>query len=172
MIELNNINGKVMKFGDNINTDVIIPSKYLELREPSLFAKYIMEPIRPSTQNDIEKLGLTILVAGRDFGGGSSREQAPEALKQAGIKAVVAESFATIFYRNSINVGLPVLEAPEIINFAQEGDSISINFDTAEISNITRSTSMTGKKINPFLLDKLRIGGLLPELQEYVKRNN
>ncbi len=170
MIELN-INGKVMKFGDGINTDVIIPSKYLELRDPSIFSKHIMEPIRPGVFNDIAKLGMTVLVAGNDFGSGSSREQAPEALKQAGFDAVVAESFATIFYRNSINVGLPVMEIPGVAKFVEEGDHLSINFDTAEVRNITQSTSMSGKKTNSFLLDKLRIGGLIPELQEFVRRN-
>lgn len=170
MAELNNINGKVMKFGESINTDVIIPSKYLELRNPSLFSKYVMEPIRASAYQDIEQLGQNIIVADKDFGCGSSREQAPEALKSAGIKAIVAESFATIFYRNAINVGLPVIEVHGISNFVNEGDHISIDFDSAEIRNLTQSTSMTGEKTNPFLLDKLRVGGLIPELQEFVRR--
>ena len=171
MPELSNINGKVMKFGGSINTDVIIPSKYLELRDPSLLSKYIMEPIRPNAYRDIEELGKNIIVADRDFGCGSSREQAPEALKNAGVKAVVAESFATIFYRNAINVGLPVIEVHGITNFVNEGDMITINFEIAEIRNITQATAMIAEKTNPFLLEKLRIGGLIPELQEFVRRN-
>jgi 3-isopropylmalate/(R)-2-methylmalate dehydratase small subunit len=167
-LDLSNVNGRVMKFGMSINTDVIIPSKHLELKDPSLLTKYVMEPIRPNTNQEIKQLGMTILVADRDFGCGSSREQAPEALKLAGFKAIVAESFASIFYRNAINVGLPVLEVPGITKFVNEGDHISINFEQAEIKNNTKSTSMIGNKINPFLLDKLKIGGLIAELSNFV----
>lgn len=168
-MELIRITGKTMKFGPNMNTDIIIPSQYLEDKDPKIFCKYLMAAIRPTTFDEIQEQGDTIFVADIDFGSGSSREQAPDAIKYAGVKLVIAESFASIFYRNSINVGLPILEAPGIVDFVDEGDELEINLEKAEINNITKSTQLKGKMIEKFLLNKLLKGGLIPELKAYVK---
>lgn len=168
-MELIRITGKTMKFGPNMNTDIIIPSQYLEDKDPKIFCKYLMAAIRPTTFDEIQEQGDTIFVADIDFGSGSSREQAPDAIKYAGVKLVIAESFASIFYRNSINVGLPILEAPGIVDFADEGDELEINLEKAEINNITKNTQLKGKMIEESLLNKLLKGGLILELKAYVK---
>lgn len=169
-MELLKISGKTMKFGPNMNTDIIIPSQYLEDKDPKIFCKYLMAAIRPTTFDEVQKQGDTIFVADIDFGSGSSREQAPDAIKYAGVKLVIAESFASIFYRNSINVGLPILEAPGIVDFADETDELEVNLENAEIKNLTKNSKLKGKVIEEFLLNKLQKGGLIPELKAYVKK--
>ncbi len=170
-IDVTNITGKAMKFGDGMNTDIIIPSQYLEDSDPNVFCKYVMAAVRPTTYDEIQKQGDTIFVGGKDFGSGSSREQAPDAIKYAGVKAVVAESFASIFFRNCVNVGLPLLEVPDITSAVEEGDELLVNLEEGFVKNITKGTIYKGRPIEAFLLNKLKKGGLIPELQEYVKQH-
>ena len=129
-----NINGKVWKYGDDVNTDLIVPGKYLELVDPQEMALHAMEGIDPEfpqriTQGDV-------VVGGANFGCGSSREHAPLALKYAGVGAVIAESFARIFYRNAINVGLPALECPGIIEAVDQGDQLEVDITGGKVRNI------------------------------------
>lgn len=157
------LSGKAIKFGDNIDTDVILPGKYLILTDPEELGKHAMEGISRDFVTKSSK--GSILVAGENFGQGSSREQAPVALKGAGVKCVLAESFARIFYRNAFNVGLPVLECPGIKSKVEEGDEISIDLEQGTINNATKGLSMTGNPIPDFLLAILRDGGIIENLR-------
>ncbi len=170
-LNLSEIKGKAMKFGDGMNTDIIIPSQYLEDSDPLVYCKHVMAAVRPTTYDEIQERGSTIFVGGKDFGSGSSREQAPDAIKYAGVKAVVAESFASIFFRNCVNVGLPLLEVPEITAHIEEGDEIIVNLEEGTVTKVATNEVFNGKKIEPFLLNKLRKGGLIPELREYVTKH-
>lgn len=171
MVDLSNLSGKAMVFGDYMNTDIIIASHFLEDSDPNIYCKNVMYPIRPTTWQEVQDQGDTIFVGGLDFGSGSSREQAPDAIKYTGIKAVVAESFATIFFRNCINVGLPLLEVPGITKEVEEGAEISVNLETGEVTLKSNGKVLQGNKLEPFLLNKMQKGGLIPELQDYVKQN-
>ncbi len=151
---LNKITGKVWKFGDNIDTDVIIPGKYLRTTDMSVFAAHIMEGIDPQFSQKVKK--DNIIVAGGNFGCGSSREQAPLALKHAGVACIVAESFARIFFRNAINVGLPIIEAK--ID-CEEGDIIEIDFEKGIVKN--KNKTFSGTKLPDFLREVLTDGGLV-----------
>lgn len=161
------VKGKVFKFGDNIDTDVIIPARYLNAPSPEDLAKHCMEDIDPEFVNKVHT--GDIIVGGSNFGCGSSREHAPIAIQAAGVSCVIAENFARIFYRNSINIGFPILECPEAAREIKEGDTISVDFNTGIISDET-----TGKtyKANPFpefinnIIDK---GGLLPYIKEKLE---
>jgi 3-isopropylmalate/(R)-2-methylmalate dehydratase small subunit len=170
-IDITNLQGKAMKFGDGMNTDIIIPSQHLEDRDPNKYCKFVMAAVRPTTYNEVQKIGDVIFVGGEDFGSGSSREQAPDAIKYAGVKAVVAEKFASIFFRNCVNVGLPLLEVPNITKQVDELDELHVDLETGIVKNLTKGTEIQGKAIENFLLNKLRKGGLIPELQEFVKEN-
>ncbi len=167
--DFTNIRGKVMKFGDGMNTDIIIPSQYLEESDPIIYCRYVMSAVRPTTYDEIQKYEDVIFVGGKDFGSGSSREQAPDAIKYAGVKLVIAESFASIFFRNCVNVGLPLLEVPNITDKVEEGDVLLVNLETAEVMNERTQEVLNGHQIEGFLLNKIKKGGLIPELQEYVK---
>ncbi len=161
-----------MKFGDGMNTDIIIPSKYLEYKDPKDYCKFVMAAVRPSTWEEVQEWGDVIFVGGKDFGSGSSREQAPDAIKFTGIKAVVAESFATIFFRNCINVGLPLIQIDDITTKVEEKDKLKVNLESGQVENISKGEVYEGKPLEDFLLDKMKIGGLIPELQNYVKEHN
>jgi len=150
----NIISGRVWKFGDNIDTDVIIPGKYLRTTDMSVFASHVMEGIDPQFSKKVKK--GDIIVAGENFGCGSSREQAPLALKHAGIACIVAASFARIFFRNAINVGLPIIE---VRIECEEGDSIEIDLEKGTVKNKDRT--YTGSKLPDFLCDILTDGGLI-----------
>ena len=156
MISKNNIiiSGKTWKFGDNIDTDVIIPGKYLRTTDMSVFASHVMEGIDPLFSQKVRK--GDIIVAGKNFGCGSSREQAPLALKYAGVACVVAESFARIFFRNAINVGLPIIEASIDCN---EGDTIEIDLEKGIVKNNERTYHAI--KLPDFLREILADGGLV-----------
>ncbi|MEM1607057.1 MAG: 3-isopropylmalate dehydratase small subunit [Candidatus Bathyarchaeia archaeon] len=156
------VSGKAVKYGDNINTDIIIPSKYLTSLDPNELAKHAMEGIDPDFPRKAKE-GV-IIVAGRNFGCGSSREQAPIALKYAGVKCIVAESFARIFYRNSINIGLPVLEAPGVSGMVEDGDKLTIILDDGEILNETSGKVIKANKLPEFILEIIRDGGLIEHL--------
>ena len=151
---INKFSGKVWKFGDNIDTDVIIPGKYLRTTDMSLLASHAMEGIDPQFSQKVQK--GDIIVAGKNFGCGSSREQAPLALKHAGIACIVAESFARIFFRNAINVGLPIIEAK--ID-CEEGDVIEINTGKGLVKNKNKTYPAT--KLPDFLQEILADGGLV-----------
>jgi len=155
MIGKNNIiSGKAWKFGDNVDTDVIIPGKYLRTTDMNVFASHVMEGIDPLFSQKVRK--GDIIVAGKNFGCGSSREQAPLALKYAGIACIVAESFARIFFRNAINVGLPIIEAR--ID-CEEGDNIEIDLEKGIVKNNGKTYPAT--KLPDFLREILADGGLV-----------
>lgn len=151
---IDKISGRAWKFGDNIDTDVIIPGKYLRTTDMSVFASHVMEGIDPMFPQKVKK--GDIIVAGKNFGCGSSREQAPLALKHAGIVCIIAESFARIFFRNAINVGLPIIEAKIDCN---EGDIIEVDLENGAVRN--KNKTYTGTKLPDFLREILADGGLV-----------
>lgn len=158
---ISKISGRVWKFKDNIDTDIIIPGKYLRTTDMSVFASHVMEGIDPGFPQKVKK--GDIIVAGKNFGCGSSREQAPLALKHAGVECIVAESFARIFFRNAINVGLPIIEAkPD----CKEGDIIEIDLENGIV--ITKDGSYTGTKLPDFLREILSDGGLVDHHKKKV----
>lgn len=160
------ITGRVIKYGDNINTDIIIPSKYLTSLDPEEWAKHAMEGIDPDFPRKAKE-GV-IIVAGRNFGCGSSREQAPQALKYAGVKCIIAESFARIFYRNAINIGLPVLESPGITAKVNEGDALTVYLDEGKIVNESSGEVIFANKLPDFILEIIRDGGLIEHLIKVI----
>ena len=158
------ITGRVWKFGDDIDTDIIIPGRYLVLTDEKELAKHAMEGLDPEFNGKVQE--GDIILAGKNFGCGSSREHAPIALKAAGISAVVAESFARIFYRNAINVGLPLLESEKISSKITEGDKIELNMDKGILKDETTGEEYKLKKLPEFMLEILNNGGLIPYLKE------
>ncbi|SFV64258.1 3-isopropylmalate dehydratase small subunit [hydrothermal vent metagenome] len=152
------LQGKVWKFGDHIDTDLIIAARYLNTSEPSELAKHVMEDADPEFVNKI-KVG-DIIVAGENFGCGSSREHAPIALKSAGISAVIAPTFARIFYRNSFNMGLPIFELEESAEIL-EGDTVKIDMDKGEIINISQAKTYRFTAIPEFMQELVDAGGLI-----------
>jgi len=159
------IRGRAIVYGDKIDTDVIIPAKYLVYTDPAVLGQHVMEPLDPEFP---KKAKGAILVAGRAFGMGSSREQAAIALKGAGVLAVVAESFARIFFRNAINVGLPVLQVPGITKKVREGDTLEVDLEGGYCHNLSTGEKVEGKPITGLPLAILKSGGLLNYLK-YVK---
>jgi len=157
------ITGKAVKFGDNIDTDVILPGKYMVLTDPVELAKHAMEGLDPSFARKTRS-GV-IIVAGRNFGCGSSREQAPLALKHAGVRSVLAESFARIFYRNSINIGLPVLECRGILDKVEEGDELAVDPEKGVITNKSKNSTLHATRLPAFILEILSDGGLIEHLR-------
>ncbi|MEM3383557.1 MAG: 3-isopropylmalate dehydratase small subunit [Nitrososphaerales archaeon] len=164
MIDLR-ISGKVIKYGDDINTDYIIPAKYLVLTDPKELAKHAMESLDPSFT---EKSKDAIIVAGKNFGCGSSREQAPISLKYAGIKAIVAKSFARIFYRNAINIGLPVLECEDLWDKVKDGDQLILDLKSGKIENLNNNTYAQAQPLPGFILELIEMGGLLNKLKRMI----
>jgi 3-isopropylmalate/(R)-2-methylmalate dehydratase small subunit len=163
MSEMFKIKGKVWLFGDDVDTDVILPGKYLVLTQPADLAKHAMEGISPGFSDKISK--GDIIVAGKNFGCGSSREHAPVALKHTGVSAVVAESFSRIFYRNAINIGLPAVISQGARRRIKEGEVVAIDLEKGEL------TTQAGEKISAeqfpqFLLEILRDGGLVQNLKK------
>lgn len=156
--------GKVFKYGDNVDTDVIIPARYLNSSDPAELAQHCMEDIDTEFLKKV-KHG-DIVVANKNFGCGSSREHAPIALKAAGISCVIAETFARIFYRNAINIGLPIIECPEAAKEITEGDEVEIDFDSGMIYDITRNTQYQGQAFPPFMQKIIESEGLI----NYINR--
>lgn len=150
------LKGKVIKYGDNVDTDVIIPARYLNTSDPKELAAHCMEDLDKTFVSRV-KPG-DIMVAGSNFGCGSSREHAPLVIKTSGIGAVIAKSFARIFFRNAINIGLPIIECDTDID---EGDRVEIDFDRGEIRNLTKNTSVDFAPFPPFLQDIISKGGLM-----------
>ncbi len=157
--------GKAVKYGDNVDTDVIIPARYLNTSDPDELARHCMEDLDSGFLDKI-KPG-DIMVAGRNFGCGSSREHAPIAIKASGIACVIAETFARIFYRNSINTGLPILECKEAAAEIEDGDSITIDFETGTITNITSGKTYTAQPFPEFMQEIISADGLI----NYIKKN-
>ena len=162
------VKAKALKFGNNIDTDVILPGKWLSLIEPKELAKHAMEGIDAGFPKKAEK-GI-IIIGGKNFGCGSSREQAPLALKYAGVQCVLAESFARIFFRNSINIGLPVIECKGISAAANEGDEVAVDFEAGKIQNVTQKKKLQGTKLPPFILEILTDGGLIENLRKRLNK--
>src|SRR5574344_1701287 len=141
--------GKVFKYGDNVDTDVIIPARYLNSSDPAELATHCMEDIDKEFVNKVNK--GDIMVANKNFGCGSSREHAPIAIKAAGVSCVIAETFARIFYRNAINIGLPIFECPEASKGIEEGDEVNVDFDTGVITDVTTGKTYQGQAFPPFM---------------------
>jgi len=152
-------NGTVFKFGDNVDTDVIIPARYLNTTDPAELAQHCMEDIDRSFIRNV-KAG-DIIVANKNFGCGSSREHAPIAIKAAGVSCVIAETFARIFYRNSINIGLPIVECPEAARQISAGDQVSVNFDSGVIKDETTGKTYQGQAFPPFMQKIIDSEGLI-----------
>ncbi len=151
--------GTVHKYGDNVDTDVIIPARYLNSSDPDELAKNCMEDIDPDFVNRVKQ--GDIMVANKNFGCGSSREHAPIAIKASGISCVIAETFARIFYRNAINIGLPIIECPEAAREIEAGDDVEIDFDTGMIYDRTKGTEYKGQAFPPFMQNIITSGGLI-----------
>ena len=158
------IRGKVHKYGADVNTDVIIPARYLNVSEPDELARHCMEDIDADFINRMQP--GDIIVADTNFGCGSSREHAPLAIKAAGVGCVIARSFARIFYRNALNIGLPILECVEAVDKTDAGDVLEVELSTGEIVNTTKGLTFKAEPIPDFMLELIESGGLI----EYTKR--
>ena len=151
--------GRVFKYGDNVDTDVIIPARYLNSSDPKELAEHCMEDI---DADFVKKVNVgDIIVATKNFGCGSSREHAPIAIKAAGVSCVIAETFARIFYRNAINIGLPIIECPEASKSIDEGDEVEVDFDTGVITNRTKGETYQGQAFPPFMQKIIACEGLV-----------
>ena len=155
--------GTVLKYGDNIDTDVIIPARYLNTTDANELAAHCMEDIDPSFLGRLKP--SDIVVGGSNFGCGSSREHAPLVLKTAGVSCVIAASFARIFYRNSINIGFAILECPEAAAAIAEGDEVEVDFDTGLITDKTSGQTFQAQSFPPFIQNIIEKGGLLASIQ-------
>ena len=155
-------NGHVFKYGDNVDTDVIIPARYLNSSDPKELATHCMEDIDKEFVNKVQQ--GDIIVADKNFGCGSSREHAPIAIKAAGVSCVIAETFARIFYRNSINIGLAILECPEASDRIRAGDEVAVDFDTGLIENLTRGERYQAEPFPPFIKEIINHNGLMNAL--------
>ena len=159
--------GKVWKYGDNVDTDVIIPARYLNVSTPEDLARHCMEDLDPGFPGAVRP--GDVIVAGENFGCGSSREHAPLAIKGAGVSCVVARSFARIFFRNAINVGLPILECPEAVAGAESGHELEIDLEAGQVRNLTTHQVYQAASYPPFMMALIDAGGLVPFTRERVK---
>lgn len=159
-----NAKGKVFKYGDNVDTDVIIPARYLNIADVKELSAHAMEDIDTDFVKNVQP--GDVVVATRNFGCGSSREHAPLVLKENGVSCVIASSFARIFYRNAINIGLPILECEAAANGIEAGNMVSIDFDTGVIVNETKGETYQAAAFPPFIQSIIRAGGLLKSLKE------
>ncbi len=151
--------GTVFKYGDNVDTDVIIPARYLNSSDPKELATHCMEDIDKEFVNQVKAGDL--IVADKNFGCGSSREHAPIAIKAAGVSCVIAETFARIFYRNAINIGLPIIECPEAAKGIEAGDEVEVDFDSGIITNKTKGTTFQGQAFPEFMQKIIKAEGLI-----------
>ena len=161
------LKGRSWKFGDDIDTDAIIPARYLNTSDPAELARHLMEDADKDFPGKV-RLG-DIIIAGKNFGCGSSREHAPIAIKAAGIQAVIAKSFARIFYRNAFNIGLPIFESPDASERIREGDIIEIDADTGIIKNLTTGEKYGARPIPPFMQELIKAGGLIEWTKKKIK---
>jgi len=162
---MDQVKGKVHKYGDNVDTDVIIPARYLNIADRKELAAHCMEDIDPEFIKKVQE--GDVIVAGYNFGCGSSREHAPMVIKESGVSCVIAKTFARIFYRNSINIGLAILECEEASDRIDAGDEVSINFDTGEITNVTKGETYQAQPFPEFIKDIIAKGGLLNSIQSH-----
>lgn len=158
------VQGKVIKYGNNVDTDVIIPARYLNTTDPAELASHCMEDLDATFVGRVQK--GDIMVAGSNFGCGSSREHAPIAIKASGISCVIAQTFARIFYRNAINIGLPIIESPEAAADISEGDTLEIDFDTGVINNQTKGVSYKGVPFPEFMQKIIAADGLISYISQ------
>ena len=156
--------GFTYKYGDNVDTDVIIPARYLNTSDPDELAKHCMEDIDAQFAGKVMKGDF--IVANKNFGCGSSREHAPLVLRENGVSCVIASSFARIFYRNAINIGLPILECEAAANGIDAGDEVEVDFDTGVITDVTKGESWQAAAFPPFIQNIIKAGGLLKSLKE------
>ena len=153
------MNGTVWKFGDDIDTDIILPGRYLIYTDEERLSQHCMEGLDPNFNEKCKKGDF--IVAGKNFGCGSSREHAPISIKAAGVSCVIAETFARIFYRNAINIGLPIIECPDAAKEIEAGDEVEVNFDTGVITDKTKGTSYQGQAFPPFMQKIIDCEGLV-----------
>jgi 3-isopropylmalate/(R)-2-methylmalate dehydratase small subunit len=165
---MTSIRAKAIVFGNNIDTDVILPGKYLTLVNPNELAQHALESLDTEFVNKAKE-GV-IVVGGKNFGCGSSREQAPLALKYSGVKCVIAESFARIFFRNAINIGLPVIECKGISTAVKTGDELVVDFEAGKIENISNGKKFQVDKLPPFILEIFADGGLIENLRRRINK--
>jgi len=158
------LKGKVHKYGEDVNTDVIIPARYLNVSDPAELARHCMEDIDADFVKKVQP--GDIIMATTNFGCGSSREHAPLAIKAAGISCVIAQSFARIFFRNAINIGLPLLECGEAVDNTEAGDTLEVDLSTGKIRNLTKGLEFTAKPYPQFMSELISAGGLI----EYTKK--
>lgn len=158
------VKGTVWKYGDNVDTDVIIPARYLNTSDPAELAEHCMEDIDPGFIKKVKAGDL--IVANKNFGCGSSREHAPIAIKAAGVSCVIAETFARIFYRNAINIGLPIIECAEAATDIDEGDEVEVDFDSGKIRNLTKQKEYQGQAFPEFMQKIIDCGGLIPYINQ------
>ncbi|HEY2667615.1 MAG TPA: 3-isopropylmalate dehydratase small subunit [Actinomycetota bacterium] len=161
---MSTLRGKVHRLGANVDTDVIIPARYLNTTDPAELAKHCLEDLDPTFPLRVRQ--GDVIVADENFGSGSSREHAPVAIKGAGIACVVASTFARIFYRNSINVGLPIVECREIVEITREGDELEIDLVSGKITNLTRDVTAAAVPFPEFMRAIIEAGGLVPYLRD------
>jgi 3-isopropylmalate dehydratase small subunit len=154
------LKGKAWKFGADVDTDLIIPARYLNTSDPKELAKHCMEDADPAFAGKVSSGDF--IVAGNNFGCGSSREHAPIAIKAAGVSCVVAASFARIFYRNAFNLGLPILESPEAAEAVRTGDELEVDLATGKITNLSQDRTYQAQSVPPFMQELLAAGGLMP----------
>jgi 3-isopropylmalate/(R)-2-methylmalate dehydratase small subunit len=154
------LRGKAWKFGADVDTDLIIPARYLNTSDPKELAKHCMEDADPEFAGKVSS--GDVIVAGNNFGCGSSREHAPIAIKTAGISCVIAASFARIFYRNAFNLGLPILESPEAAAAVKTGDELQVDLTTGKITNLSQNCTYQAQPVPPFMQELLAAGGLMP----------
>ena len=155
--------GKVWRYGDNVDTDVIIPARYLNSFDPKELASHCMVDIDADFVGRVKE--GDIMVGGENFGCGSSREHAPIAIKASGISCVIAATFARIFYRNAINIGLPILECPEASKGIEAGDEVAVDFDSGVITNVTKGETYQAQPFPPFIQEIIRSGGLMNSIK-------
>ena len=160
--------GKVFKYGYNVDTDVIIPARYLNTADANELAKHCMEDIDASFVSKVAP--GDIMVAGRNFGCGSSREHAPLAIKASGISCVIASTFARIFYRNAINIGLPIMECPDAVDSIAAGDQLSVDLSSGTITDITSGKTFKAEPFPPFMQDLIAAGGLAAYMRKAVQK--
>ncbi len=156
--------GRAFKYGSNVDTDVIIPARYLNTSDPAELAKHCMEDIDSEFVKEVRTGDL--IVADKNFGCGSSREHAPMAIKAAGVSVVIASTFARIFYRNALNIGLPILECSEAVRGIEKGDVVEVDFTTGEISNATKGQIYQAEPFPEFMQELITAGGLIPYIRQ------
>lgn len=159
-----NAKGFVHKYGDNVDTDVIIPARYLNIADKKELASHCMEDIDKNFIKNVQS--GNVMVGGFNFGCGSSREHAPMVIKESGISCVIAKTFARIFYRNAINIGLAILECPEASEKIEEGDEVSVDFDTGIITNLTKNETYESLPFPEFIKEIITAGGLMASIQQ------